>query len=77
MLPARYTPLTSIAIFGGVPVARQVCALRLDGIEVLMFYEADHMFDMGFLPDVRRILTPTLTASVARGARSRAARPSP
>jgi superfamily II DNA/RNA helicase len=31
-------------------------ALRLDGIEVLVLDEADHMFDMGFLPDVRRIL---------------------
>ena len=30
--------------------------LRLDGIEVLVLDEADHMFDMGFLPDVRRIL---------------------
>ncbi len=31
-------------------------ALRLDTIEVLVLDEADHMFDMGFLPDVRRIL---------------------
>jgi len=31
-------------------------ALRLDGIEVLVLDEADHMLDMGFLPDVRRIL---------------------
>ena len=30
--------------------------LRLDGVEVLVLDEADHMFDMGFLPDVRRIL---------------------
>jgi len=31
-------------------------AIRLDRIEVLVLDEADHMFDMGFLPDIRRIL---------------------
>ena len=30
--------------------------LRLDRVDVLVLDEADHMFDMGFLPDVRRIL---------------------
>jgi ATP-dependent RNA helicase RhlE len=30
--------------------------LRLGGIETLVLDEADHMFDMGFLPDIRRIL---------------------
>ena len=30
--------------------------LRLDSIETLVLDEADHMFDMGFLPDIRRIL---------------------
>jgi superfamily II DNA/RNA helicase len=31
-------------------------ALRLNEVEVLVLDEADHMFDMGFLPDLRRIL---------------------
>lgn len=30
--------------------------LRLNRIETLVLDEADHMFDMGFLPDIRRIL---------------------
>ncbi|RMG46841.1 MAG: DEAD/DEAH box helicase [Acidobacteria bacterium] len=30
--------------------------VRLERIETLVLDEADHMFDMGFLPDVRRIL---------------------
>ncbi len=32
--------------------------LRLDQIETLVLDEADHMFDMGFLPDIRKILAP-------------------
>jgi ATP-dependent RNA helicase RhlE len=76
---AAHTPLTSTVVFGGVPIVRQMRALRarpdvvvacpgrlldllgrralnLSGVEVLVLDEADHMFDMGFLPDVRRIL---------------------
>ena len=30
--------------------------VRLDKIETLVLDEADHMFDMGFLPDIKRIL---------------------
>jgi ATP-dependent RNA helicase RhlE len=31
-------------------------AINLNGIEILVLDEADHMVDMGFLPDVRRII---------------------
>src|SRR6185295_6970263 len=31
-------------------------ALRLSKVEILVLDEADHMFDLGFLPDLRRIL---------------------
>ncbi|MDF1614244.1 DEAD/DEAH box helicase [Desulfurivibrio dismutans] len=31
-------------------------AIKLDGVEVLVMDEGDQMFDMGFLPDIRRIM---------------------
>jgi len=77
---SRFTELETVTIYGGVPIERQVKALRrrpeivvgcpgrtldllrqkllhLDRIETLVLDEADHMFDMGFLPDVRRIIS--------------------
>lgn len=74
-----HTGLTSVAIYGGVPMNPQSRALEagvdivvatpgrlLDhmrtggvnfgGIEILVLDEADRMMDMGFWPDVRRIV---------------------
>src|SRR4030095_5257283 len=31
-------------------------ALRLSSVDILVLDEADHMFDLGFLPSIRRIL---------------------
>ncbi len=79
-LLAKFTPLKTAAIFGGVSFHRQIEAMRrrpeiivacpgrlldlvgervvrLDSVEVLVLDEADHMFDMGFLPDLRRIIS--------------------
>jgi len=76
---ARFTPIKTTTIFGGVSARPQWQALRakpdiivacpgrlldlfeqgavqLNRIEVLVLDEADHMFDMGFLPDIRRVL---------------------
>lgn len=76
---ARFTPVKTATIFGGVSARPQWQALRakpdiivacpgrlldlfeqgavkLNRIETLVIDEADHMFDMGFLPDIRRIL---------------------
>jgi ATP-dependent RNA helicase RhlE len=74
-----HTTISSIAVFGGVPMDAQERALRagvdivvatpgrlmdhmrhestdFSGLEVLVLDEADRMLDMGFWPDVQRIL---------------------
>jgi len=74
-----HTTISSIAVYGGVPMDVQERALRagvdivvatpgrlmdhmrhdsvdLRGLEILVLDEADRMLDMGFWPDVRRIM---------------------
>jgi ATP-dependent RNA helicase RhlE len=75
-----HTNVSSIAVYGGVPMDQQERALKADvdmvvatpgrlmdhmrhdtpnftGVEVLVLDEADRMLDMGFWPDVQRILS--------------------
>jgi ATP-dependent RNA helicase RhlE len=53
----RARPDILVACPGRLLDLMQQGAVRLQGVEVLVLDEADHMFDMGFLPDVKRILS--------------------
>ena len=52
----RSNPEIIVGCPGRLLDLHQQRALRLDRIETLVLDEADHMFDMGFLPDIRRIV---------------------
>ena len=52
----RSNPEIIVGCPGRILDLHQQRALRLDRIETLVLDEADHMFDMGFLPDIRRIV---------------------
>jgi len=52
----RRRPHIIVACPGRLLDLMQQGAVQLDRIETLVLDEADHMFDMGFLPDIRRIL---------------------
>jgi len=52
----RQRPEIVVGCPGRVLDLLQQGVLRLDRVETLVLDEADHMFDMGFLPDIRKIL---------------------
>jgi len=52
----RRRPEVVVACPGRLLDLMQRKVVRLDRVETLVLDEADHMFDMGFLPDIRRIL---------------------
>ena len=83
---ARYTDVSTLTVFGGVPIRQQ--SRRLDagpdivvgcpgrvldhlqrgamdssGIDTLVIDEADHMFDMGFQRDLKRIMAEAAEAT--------------
>ena len=56
ILALREKPEIVVACPGRLLDLMQQRVVRLDRVETLVLDEADHMFDMGFLPDIRRIL---------------------
>ncbi len=52
----RQNPEIVVGCPGRVLDLIQQGQLRLGGVDTLVLDEADHMFDMGFLPDIRKIL---------------------
>ena len=52
----RERPEIVVGCPGRVLDLLQQGVLKLDAVETLVLDEADHMFDMGFLPDIRKIL---------------------
>ena len=52
----RRSPEIVVGCPGRVLDLLQQRVLRLDRVETFVLDEADHMFDMGFLPDIRKIL---------------------
>ncbi len=54
----RQRPDIVVGCPGRVLDLLQQNVLRLDQVETLVLDEADHMFDMGFLPDIRQIMAP-------------------
>jgi len=52
----RRNPAVVVGCPGRVLDLLQQRVLHLGGVETLVLDEADHMFDMGFLPDIRKIL---------------------
>ena len=54
----RQRPEIVVGCPGRVLDLLQQGVLHLDRVETLVLDEADHMFDMGFLPDIRAIMAP-------------------
>src|SRR6266852_300521 len=54
-LLGSHTGFRILAVYGGIDYNKQRDTLR-DGVEVLVVDEADRMFDMGFIADLRFIL---------------------